>query len=107
MDPVKSVRELQQSLAEGKSCKIAVRESDRLRKAIADAAVADELDTGIHLIPKDLTRILLAVICEIGTVVAKAPFEGYTLGLKRKDDEVFLYFSKKTRPDAADEAIKD
>jgi len=107
MDPLKSVRELQQSLAEGKNCKIAVKESDRLRKAIADAAVAGELDTGIHLIPKDVTRILLAVICEIGTVVAKAPFDGYALGLKRKGDELFLYFSKKTHADAADESIKD
>jgi len=107
MDAVKSVRELQKSLAEGKSCKIAVSGSERLRKAIADAALAGELDTGIRIIPKDLTRILLALICEIGAVVAKAPFDGYALGLKRKGDELFLYFSKKTHADAAEESVKD
>ena len=107
MDAVKSVRALQKSLAEGKNCKIAVSESDRMRKAIADAEVADKLDTGIHLIPKDVTRILLAAICEVGTVVAKAPFDGYALGLKRKGDQLFLYFSKKTHADAAEELVKD
>ena len=107
MDPVKSVRELQKSLAEGKNCKIAVSASERMQKALADAGVAGELDTGIHLIPKDVTRVLLAAICEVGTVVARAPFDGYGLGLKRKGDQLFLYFSKKTHTDTAEIPVKD
>lgn len=107
MDAVNSVRELQHNLAEGKSCKMALSESERLRKAIQDAGVAGELDTGIRIIPKDLTRILLAVICEIGTVVARAPFDGYTLGLRRKGDELFLYFSKKMLDDTAEIPVKE
>jgi len=107
MDAAKSVRELQQSLAEGKNCKIAVSESERMQKALVDAGVADELDTGIHFIPKDVTRVLLAAICEVGTVVAKAPFNGYGLGLKRTDDQLFLYFSKKTQTDTSEVPIND
>lgn len=96
MDPVTSVRELQQCIARGGNCKMPLGESERLRKCIVEAQVVDKLDAGIQLIPRDITRILLAAICEIGTIVAKAHFEGYALGLKRKGDDLFLYFSKKT-----------
>ena len=69
--------------------------SEKMRTAIADADVMDKLGTGIQLIPKGVTRILLAAISEVGTIVARAPFEGYGLGLKRKGDDLFLYFSKR------------
>jgi len=99
MEAVSSVKELQQHLSTGRSCKIGLRNSEKLRKAIVDAGVVDKLDTGIQLIPRDVTRILLAAICQVGTVVAQAPFEGYGIGLKRKGDDLFLYFSKKTSPE--------
>lgn len=99
MDAVHSVKELQQSISAGKSCKIAIPTSERIKKAIADAGAIDKLDTGIQLIPHEVTKILLAAICEIGTVVAKAPLEGYGVGLKRKEDELFLYFGKKLHTD--------
>lgn len=95
MEAVPSVKELQQRLLEGGSCKIKLRDSDKLRAAIVDAEVFDKLDTGIQLIPRGVTKVLLAAICQIGTVVAKAPFEGYGIGLKRKGDDLFLYFTKK------------
>jgi len=95
MDTIDSVKALQQCLNEGRSCKIALRDSDKLRKSIVDANVVEKLDTGIQLIPNDITKVLMATICQIGTIVAKAPFQGYGLGLKRKENELYLYFSKK------------
>ena len=94
MEPVSSVRELQQRLAAGASCKIKLTASDKMQAAIREANVSDKLDVGIQLIPRDVTKVLLAAICEIGTIVAKAPFDGYALGLKRKGDDLYLYFSK-------------
>jgi len=99
MDAVHSVRELQQNISAGKSCKIAIPDSERLRKAIAEAEASDKLDIGIQFIPQEVTKILLAAICEIGVVAAKAPLEGYTVGLKRKDDQLFLHFGKKLKRD--------
>ena len=94
MEAVSSVKELQQCLTAGGSCKIKLPSSEKMRSAILEAEVVDKLEVGIQLIPRDITRILLAAICEIGTVVARAPFEGYAIGLKRKGDDLFLYFSK-------------
>ena len=106
MEPVASVRELQQKLSAGENCKIKLAASDKLQAAIREANVSDKLDVGIQLIPRDVTKVMLAAICEIGTTVAKAPFDGYALGLKRKGGEYYLYFTRhepgaaKARPGA-------
>ena len=94
MEAVSSVKELQQRLAAGGSCKIKLPPSEKMDAAIREANVSDKLAVGIQLIPRDITKILLAAVCEVGTVAAKAPFEGYALGLKRKPDGLYLYFSK-------------
>jgi len=94
VDTVPTVKVLQRYLAASKSCKVKLRSSGRMQAAIIQAGVSDKLDTGIQLIPRDVTKILLAAVCEIGTIVAKATFEGYAIGLKRKGEDLFLYFSK-------------
>ena len=95
METVLSVKELQQRMAAGGSCKIKLPSSERMRGAVAEAGVADKLDIGIQLIPRDITKILLAAVCEIGPIVARAPFDGYALGLRRKGEDLYLYFSKR------------
>ena len=100
MEAVSTVKELHQRLAEGVPAKIKLPGSGRMKTAIAEADVAEKLGAGIQLIPRGITKIHLAATCEIGTIVAKAPFEGYAIGLKRKGDDLFLYFSQRD-PDAA------
>jgi len=94
MDAVSSVKELQQRFAAGESCKIKLPPSEKMDAAIREAKVSDKLAVGIQLIPRDVAKILLAAVCEVGTIAARAPFEGYALGLKRKPDGLYLYFSK-------------
>ncbi len=59
----------------------------------------DKLDIGIQIIPRNVTKILLAAVCKIGTVVARAPFQGYAIGMKRKGYDLFLHFSKRNSSD--------
>ena len=94
MDAVPSVRELQRRLEEGVSCKIEIAYSERMRQAVHQANAESKLDVGVQLVPKDSMRVLLAAVCDVGPMVAKAALEGYTIGLRRKGHQLYLYFSK-------------
>ena len=63
MEAVSSVRQLQEHLASGGSCKIRLRGSVRLRRAIVDAGVIEKLDVGKsvdlvvpRLVPREVDR---------------------------------------------------
>lgn len=92
METVGSVEEVREALRTRGRCKIKIPADEYLMRSLAEADLEDIASwKGIALVPRGVTKVLLACIAATGPEIAKAALEGHRLGLKRKKEGWFLY----------------